>query len=251
MPHPIFVIAGAAVVFGTGYLIYTELTKRSTAEEEWYQNYCAMVREEIKAKKKSDKEKKTESEEGNQDEKDVDSDDSIRNSLRDHIRASSSLRKRIQVKPQTNGSIAPLIDLSDHSYPPSTSRSRSPIQSDPKTTTHLIFEAPPTSDDHSNEPKTSSTESIGQQLVDSTEHASHQDPFQEEPLAATGRPLSPSSAQNQPNCSIQLASNSNDHQSRLPNHPPQPVSSLQTSSTSSSEQDTDETWSDLGSEKFE
>jgi hypothetical protein len=45
MPHPIVLAAGMAIIVGAGYVIYTELNRKSD-EEEAYQTYCATIRAE-------------------------------------------------------------------------------------------------------------------------------------------------------------------------------------------------------------
>lgn len=45
MPHPIVIAAGMAIIVGAGYVIYTELNRKSD-EEEAYHTYCATIRAE-------------------------------------------------------------------------------------------------------------------------------------------------------------------------------------------------------------
>ncbi|POW16181.1 hypothetical protein PSHT_06810 [Puccinia striiformis] len=45
MPHPIVIAAGMAIIVGAGYMIYTELNRKSD-EEEAYHIYCATIRAE-------------------------------------------------------------------------------------------------------------------------------------------------------------------------------------------------------------
>ncbi|MBW0488053.1 hypothetical protein O181_027768 [Austropuccinia psidii MF-1] len=120
MPSPILIAAGVVIVCGAGYLIVNELMKSSNrAEEEWYQNYCKMVREEAKALKsqKADSEDSTPQDEKDKEDSADDKSDS------NQLLASSSQNKLfnknlIHRRSTRSHTDYPLIDLNNQSYPP-------------------------------------------------------------------------------------------------------------------------------------
>ncbi|KAI7957991.1 hypothetical protein MJO29_006208 [Puccinia striiformis f. sp. tritici] len=129
MPHPIVIAAGMAIIVGAGYMIYTELNRKSD-EEEAYHIYCATIR--------AEKESRYRRLQGLRDAEMVDSKVQQSSSTSKNVHH-TSLRQR-----STHHSIHekidyPLIDLGQQFYPPvpRSQRSSSPTPTTSTTKSEL------------------------------------------------------------------------------------------------------------------
>ncbi|EFP91314.1 uncharacterized protein PGTG_17171 [Puccinia graminis f. sp. tritici CRL 75-36-700-3] len=129
MPHPIVFAAGMAIIVGAGYVIYTELNRKSD-EEEAYQTYCATIR----AEKESRNRRLQGLRDAELDDKAQQSSSSLKNIHHTSLRHRSTNQSTPQEKMDY-----PLIDLGQQFYPPipRSHRSTSPSRSSSSSNSHL------------------------------------------------------------------------------------------------------------------